>query len=136
MFESQCKAAHANLLAGKCPWCGQVVVNGCAEPPESASSPLRQPSQVRFRLKFLLLLWRTVTIPIAIVATGIAFATTWSLMTALGVGLSILFTVTILMLVAASRVGLDGCSSVTITMIGIFLWHAVEHYVATETEAK
>jgi hypothetical protein len=27
MFESQCHYIHERLIAGKCPWCGHVIVN-------------------------------------------------------------------------------------------------------------
>jgi hypothetical protein len=37
MFESQCQAAHAKLVAGKCPWCGRLVVYGRPMPPQWAS---------------------------------------------------------------------------------------------------
>jgi hypothetical protein len=28
MFESLCQHTHEKLIAGKCPWCGRVIVNG------------------------------------------------------------------------------------------------------------
>ncbi len=93
-------------------------------PTESTSDPFRPPNLLHLRLWFLLLTWRTLTIPIAIVAMGIAFVSSWSLVTALGVGLGVAITLTIIMLVAAARVVLDASSPVTITMLGAFLWHA------------
>ena len=124
VFELLCKTAHENLLAGKCPWCGQVVINGRTVPSESTSDPLRPPSLLHLRLRLLLLVWRTITIPIAIVATGIAFVSSWSLVTAVSVGLGVFFTVTITMLVTAVGVVLRDSDTVTTTMLGTFLWHA------------
>jgi hypothetical protein len=37
VFGSQCQTAHEELLAGKCPWCGRVVVYGRALPLEWTS---------------------------------------------------------------------------------------------------
>jgi len=36
MFHEACKAVHANLIHGKCPWCGRLVVQG---------KPLRHPDR-------------------------------------------------------------------------------------------
>jgi hypothetical protein len=38
VFESQCKTAHGNLLAGKCPWCGRAVINSVARSLEYSAS--------------------------------------------------------------------------------------------------
>ena len=30
-MDERCKLAHANLMAGTCPWCGQAIINGTVE---------------------------------------------------------------------------------------------------------
>jgi hypothetical protein len=99
VFESQCKTSHEKLLAGKCPWCGQVVINGRTVPTESTF-------EAYLRLRRVLLVGRAIIMTtFAIVATGIALASSCSLVTASGIGLGVSITA-------------------MITMLGIFRWHA------------
>jgi hypothetical protein len=43
MFESLCQSVHKNLLAGQCPWCGCVILNGRAFDPGHWGLKVAQP---------------------------------------------------------------------------------------------
>lgn len=114
MFESQCRTAHENLLSGKCPWCGQVVIGGRTAPAETSSDLWRPPSLLRVRLRLLLLVVLlagsiVISIAVALVATGTAFISSWSLVTASGL---------------YGGVALGASITITLAMLGGYLWYA------------
>jgi hypothetical protein len=121
VFETLCKNTHKNLLAGKCPWCGQVVINGHAEPAKPASNSLPPTGLRHVRLNLMLLIGLvacTIIIaiavplmsagsPVAQAATRMALVLWWGLAAAFGL---------------CGGVGL--ATSVAGAILWAFVWHA------------